>query len=112
MYAIVGGAGGSLDEDLVEDWGFYETSVKGKYHFVDVQLEFEATRREEGQGQKGWWRRRKGKGNGSGEKVYRVGDRGRCVVGEVEVLDVLEWKAVGLDRKVFDAFRIEAEGCR
>ena len=96
IYAIIGGAGGTLDEDLVEQWGFYEKSVKGRYHFVGLELEFETMRAKE----------RKG------VRLYRVGERDRCKEGETAVVDALGWKAVGVEGKVFDEFRIEAEGCR
>ena len=89
-------AGGTLDEDLVEQWGFYEKSVKGRYHFVALELEFETMRAKE----------RKD------VRLYRVGEQWRCKAGEMAVVDALGWKAVGVEGKVFDEFRIEAEGCR
>ena len=96
IYAIIGGAGGTLDRDRVEQWGFYERSVSGLYHFVGIELEFEV-------------QRRKGRGK---ERLYRVGEMGRCGEGEKAVVDALGWKAVGVDGVVFDEFRIEADGCR
>ena len=66
------------------------------YHFVGLELEFETTRATE----------RKE------VRLYRVGEEGRCKAGETAVVDALGWKAVGVEGKVFDEFRIEAEGCR
>jgi hypothetical protein len=44
------------------------------------------------------------------KRVYEVQVRESCRPG-FGVTDVLEWRAVGLDGKVLDAFRIEAKGC-
>ncbi|KAI5481012.1 Metallo-dependent phosphatase [Pseudohyphozyma bogoriensis] len=95
VYATFGGAGGTLDEDLVENWGFYESSVKGKYHFVSIEMEFGIEEKA----------RRKGR------KVYRLGGGRSCPPDRPLVVDVLEWKALGIDGKVFDEFRMENEGC-
>lgn len=92
VYTVIGGAGGTLDEDRVGEWGFWEGGER-RFHFVWMTLRFGVAEGEERE---------------KGERVYRVERRGKC---EEEVRDVLEWKAVGLDGKVFDRFRIEAEGC-
>ncbi|KAK4705390.1 hypothetical protein P7C70_g812, partial [Phenoliferia sp. Uapishka_3] len=96
IYTTIGGAGGTLDEDLVEKWGFYEKSVKGRYHFIGMELKFDTVRLKAKEG----------------VRTYRVGGIGRCKGGGAEVVDVLSWKAVDIEGKVFDEFRIEAEGCR
>lgn len=97
VYAVVGGAGGTLDRDRVEEWGFWESGER-RFHAVWIVLRFG----EVGRGEVEW------EGKEVGERVYKVARRRGC---EEEVVDVLEWKAVGLDGKVFDRFRIEAEGC-
>ncbi|GAA97188.1 uncharacterized protein L969DRAFT_607201 [Mixia osmundae IAM 14324] len=38
-YTIIGGAGGTLDEDRVEDWHFFDSSIAGQHHFVSLALE-------------------------------------------------------------------------
>lgn len=44
------------------------------------------------------------------KRVYEVQARESCRPG-FGVTDVLEWRAVGVDGRVLDAFRIEAMGC-
>jgi hypothetical protein len=44
MMAVIGGAGGQLDSEQVEDWGFYETSLLGRHHFVMITLDNEGLR--------------------------------------------------------------------
>lgn len=100
VYVIAGGAGGTLDFDRVEDWGFYDASVSGRHHFGWIGLGFAG-----GAGETG--RVRLGDG---AKRVYRFRARRRCADAN-KVTDVLEWRAVGLDGKAFDAFRIEADGC-
>jgi predicted phosphodiesterase len=39
MMTVIGGAGGQLDSEQVEDWGFYETSLLGRHHFVMITLD-------------------------------------------------------------------------
>ncbi|KAM0786995.1 hypothetical protein ACM66B_002413 [Microbotryomycetes sp. NB124-2] len=102
VYVIAGGAGGTLDEDKVEDWGFYDASVSGKHHFGWIGLGMSSSR----DGGVGSVVTR-----GRAKKVYRVRRRMSCLPGQKHVTDVLEWRAIGLDGKAFDAFRIEAEGC-
>ncbi|CAF3374646.1 unnamed protein product [Rotaria sp. Silwood1] len=38
MITVIGGAGGELDSERVEDWGFYETSLTGRYNFAVITL--------------------------------------------------------------------------
>jgi predicted phosphodiesterase len=44
MMAVIGGAGGQLDSEQVEDWGFYKTSLLGRHHFVMITLDNEGLR--------------------------------------------------------------------
>lgn len=100
MYVICGGAGGTLDKDLVERWGFYERSLPGRYHFGWMGLGFAGRAGDTGRVE---MKERAG-------RVYRVQGKGGCSKGR-GLTDVLEWRAVGLDGRMLDAFRIEAEGC-
>lgn len=102
MYVVCGGAGGTLDEDLVEDWGFYERSIKGQYHFGWLGLGFAGGDSKVG----------KVAVQGESARVYKVKGRGECRFDEDPVTDVLEWRAIGLDGRQLDAFRMEAQGCQ
>jgi predicted phosphodiesterase len=39
MITVIGGAGGELDWEQVENWGFYETSLLGRHHFAVITLD-------------------------------------------------------------------------
>lgn len=103
MYVVAGGAGGTLDEDKVEEWGFYEKSKRGRYHFGWVGLGFAGDGQERGHVDVG----------SETKRVYRVATKSveACREGE-KVVDVLEFRAVGVEGRTFDSFRIEGEGCR
>lgn len=94
MYTVFGGAGGSFDLDRVEEWGFYEKSVREVHHFVWISLHLGSAGPEVEQG----------------TRVYTVGRREECEGREVR--DRLRWRAVAVDGKVFDEFWMEVEGCR
>ncbi len=44
MMTVIGGAGGQLDSEQVEDWSFYETSLLGRHHFAMITLDSEGSR--------------------------------------------------------------------
>lgn len=101
VYVIAGGAGGTLDEDRVEQWGFYERSIRGRYHFGWLGLGFAG-----GPGGLGQVEMKE-----KAKRVYQVQGLEECARGQA-LTDVLEWRAVGLDGRMLDSFRIEAQGCR
>ncbi|SGY37940.1 BQ5605_C003g01923 [Microbotryum silenes-dioicae] len=111
VYTIFGGAGGTLDQDRVEDWGFYDRSIKGQHHFAWLGLGFAGV----GIDDSVMGEVRMGDDDAFGEagskKVYRTIGGTTCSNGTIEVVDVLEWRAIGLNEKVLDAFRIESFGC-
>lgn len=94
VYTVFGGAGGSFDLDRVEEWGFYEKSVREVHHFIWMSIHLGAV----------------DPGIEAGTRVYKVARRGECE--GRQVVDRLRWRAVGLEGKVFDEFWIEVEGCR
>ena len=102
VYAVFGGAGGTLDEDRVEDWGFYEKSVRGRYHFGWAKLEM-------GRAVDGV----KGRGKGDrGVRIYEQKRERECRAAvEREVVDRLEWEAVAVEGDVIDRFVVEARAC-
>ncbi|KAM0756183.1 Metallo-dependent phosphatase [Meredithblackwellia eburnea MCA 4105] len=110
VFVISGGAGGTLDEDKVEEWGFYEKSVSGVYHFGDLVAEFGVdTSSTSGTG--GGVVR---DGRAKNARTYKFGTTG-CREDKKNgraVMDTLDWKAVDLKGKVFDQFRIEVTSCR
>ncbi|GAA6059231.1 hypothetical protein JCM10212_006624 [Sporobolomyces blumeae] len=126
---VVGGAGGTLDFDRVEEWGLFQEGKWGEgglgrtdggnYHFGLVNLHLAGTDgtrapRPEFLDHKRDWKTRT-----KGEWVYRarpVSDDGddetRCAKrGGTVVEDLLEWKAVDVDGKVRDRFGIVGSGC-
>lgn len=100
IYVISGGAGGTLDEDRVEQWCFYERSIRRRYHFGWLGLGFASG--PGGVGQVEMPERAK--------RVYAMQGREDCSTGS-SLTDVLEWRAVGVDGRTMDSFRIEAQGC-
>lgn len=109
VYVIFGGAGGTLDSEQVEDWGFAEVRVTGRYHFAWGTLVM-------GNGEDATLRlREKERGvkvNGGKLRVYEIRRDVKCEKGKVVVWDSLEWSAIGLEGKVFDRFLMRSEGCQ
>ncbi|KAK4047189.1 hypothetical protein OIO90_006298 [Microbotryomycetes sp. JL221] len=107
IYVIAGGAGGTLDRDRVEQWGFYERSQTMLHHFGWIGFGFAKS------GQSGAVGRVFKSGNefNRERRIYKVGMNRICQLGQHEVTDVLEWQAVSVDGVIFDEFRIEAKGC-
>ena len=89
VYVICGGAGGTLDTDKVEDWGFYDASITERYHFGSIRMDFGL---------------RRGKPGTSDRKyLFKAG----C---EKPRVDALEWRAIDLHGQVLDSFVIESSG--
>lgn len=122
LYIVFGGSGGGFDRERVEDWGFYERSVKEVHHFGWMRLGFgedppESSmtynegeggekNKKEGDKKKG----KRGKRKNDGVREYRL--EGRDCAGLKRVVeDSLEWHAVGLRGNVIDRVRIVVQGC-
>ncbi|GAA6058397.1 hypothetical protein JCM3770_002473 [Rhodotorula araucariae] len=104
-----GGAGGTLDVDRVEEWGFMDVSRSGVHHAGWLALSFAGRGGEEAPAAR--------EADGTKTRVYEVGldeDGGakrRCGEGEVVGRDVLEWRAVGLDGRELDRVVLVAAAC-
>lgn len=109
VYVFLGGAGGTLDREQVEDWGFAERRVTGKYFFAWGTLVM-------GRGEEATLalreREKVVKVHGGKLRVYEIRRERKCEVGKVVVWDSLEWSAIGLEGKVFDRFLMRSEGCQ
>jgi hypothetical protein len=116
-----GGAGGTLDEDRVEDWGFVEKSVRGRYHFGWLTASFTGLvidgegekRREEPASFKaldGEVEKQK-RGGSQPPRVFQSMRVGRCGVGQEAVRDAVEWRAVDVDGKELDRVWLVGNGC-
>jgi hypothetical protein len=98
MYTIIGGAGGTLDYDRVEDWGWMERSVTGRHHFVALSLELDASA-----------------SSGDDDDVAVYGRR--RILGSTECTettttrDRLYWRALDVHGQEIDSFVLEAEAC-
>lgn len=90
VFVICGGAGGTLDTDKVEDWGFFDASITEKYHFGFMRIHFNERRKE---------------ATKSGRRYLF-----KAACDEPDV-DLLEWRAVDLYGQVMDTFTIESEFC-
>lgn len=97
IYTVLGGAGGTLDSDLVEQWGFYEKSDHERHFFGWMTLTFNAPNEEH-------------PGHSEAGRVYRLEGRD-CKEVKRPVLDMVEWKAIDLKGHVLDQFRIQVQGC-
>ncbi|GAA5917872.1 hypothetical protein JCM6882_003749 [Rhodosporidiobolus microsporus] len=112
LLVTFGGAGGTLDSDRVEEWGFMDRSVSGRYHFGWLAASFAGSldggesRAVEGL-ERAMGRRR---ARGEGPTVYRVKGLEECTR-ERKVRDVVEWRAVGVEGKEVDRVWLVAEGC-
>lgn len=119
-----GGAGGSLDEDRVEDWGFMGKSEKRKHHFGWLVGSFAGV---SGGGEGGG-----GKGKEHSEpasmkaldgelarqrtgseppRVYQGMKVDRCGNGERETRDAVEWRAVDVEGREMDRVWLVGVGC-
>ncbi|GAA6056573.1 hypothetical protein NBRC10513_001050 [Rhodotorula toruloides] len=103
-----GGAGGTLDEDRVEDWGFMSRSVSGVHHagwmavsFGDTAASKEVDRAMQRRGKK------------KAPTVFRPNPPRRCRGMEELVRDVIEWRSVSVydGGKELDRVFIVAESC-
>ncbi|GAA5950655.1 hypothetical protein JCM10213_006847 [Rhodosporidiobolus nylandii] len=112
LLVTFGGAGGTLDTDRVEDWGFMSKSVSGRHHFGWLAAGFSSTDGTEpgshGPLDRELVRRR---GRGEAPRVYRSARVRRCRPGEREVRDAVEWRVVGVEGKELDRVWMIADGC-
>jgi hypothetical protein len=103
-YAIIGGAGGTLDYERVEDWGWMEASITGRHHFVSISLELDVVPENGGSDTSDvpdeWHRRRRRRRRGPGG----------CASGQLK-RDRLYWRAWDLNGREMDKFMLEAETC-
>ncbi|GAA5981427.1 hypothetical protein JCM11641_004759 [Rhodosporidiobolus odoratus] len=112
LLVTFGGAGGTLDTDKVEDWGFMSKSMSAKHHFGWMAASFSSSEGEEPEAMAALEvehgrRRRKGES----PRVYASRMVGRCREGEKEVRDAVEWRAVGVDGREMDRVWVVGKGC-
>jgi hypothetical protein len=134
VYVISGGAGGVLDEERVEEWGFYERTVLGQFHFNHLQLDMSQTLSSVEEWNQDWDDSRN-KRRGFKEKKVRVykliGSQLVCQgptdlrhsedthqksqlweAGHYSATDRLVWSTRASDGRLLDRFVIEADSCR
>ncbi|KAG0142574.1 hypothetical protein CROQUDRAFT_717597 [Cronartium quercuum f. sp. fusiforme G11] len=122
VYVVTGGAGGTLDKERVEDWGFYERSISGSFHFNHVMIDMSATLLSIDEWGSDWQDgREKREGfNKEHVRVYRLlGSQLVCAgtnesweSGHYQATDRLIWTSIDPNGKVLDRFVIEADSCR
>ncbi|GAA5866274.1 hypothetical protein JCM8547_007225 [Rhodosporidiobolus lusitaniae] len=114
-----GGAGGSLDEDRVEEWGIMSRSISGKYHAGWLAASFvglvggregkvgeaAAVKELERELDRAKGRRKEA------PRMYRSEKLERCGVGEEEARDVVDWRAVGVNGREIDRVWLVGGGC-
>ncbi|GAA6021227.1 hypothetical protein JCM10207_002581 [Rhodosporidiobolus poonsookiae] len=107
-----GGAGGSLDRDRVEEWGFMSRSVSGTHHFGWLAVSFSSSDgREAGAVDELEREVEHAKRAGGVTRVYRSKRRSECAEGRREVRDVVEWRAVDGEGRGVDRVWLVGEGC-
>ncbi|KAI7943428.1 hypothetical protein MJO29_013272 [Puccinia striiformis f. sp. tritici] len=136
VYVISGGAGGTLDKERVEDWGFYERTVLNQYHFNHMLLDMSSTLESIDEWQQDWLDS-KTKRLGYKDlklRVYKsIGSQLVCQgpstadeggidqhgnpkqvwkAGHYLATDRLVWNTRSIDGKLLDRFVIEANSCR
>ncbi|GAA6043864.1 hypothetical protein JCM8097_001196 [Rhodosporidiobolus ruineniae] len=112
LLVTFGGAGGTLDEDRVEEWGFMEKSVKGRYHFGWMAASFAGSEGQEaGSAREVEKELKRKRGKGEAPRVYKAGRVRKCKREEKEVRDVVEWRAVGVEGGEVDRVFLVGEGC-
>ncbi|KAI8449782.1 Metallo-dependent phosphatase-like protein [Phakopsora pachyrhizi] len=122
VYVITGGAGGVLDTERVENWGFYERSIVNKHHFGYMMLDMSETLLSIDEWGEDWRdsRDRRKKFHDHKLRVYKlVGSQLVCKgtndsweSGHYQATDRLIWTTVDVDGKIIDRFIIEADSCR
>ncbi|EFP85162.1 hypothetical protein PGT21_002030 [Puccinia graminis f. sp. tritici] len=137
VYVISGGAGGVLDSERVEEWGFYERTVLGQFHFNHLQLDMSQTLSSVEEWNQDWDDSRN-KRRAFKEKKVRVykliGSQLVCQgptdlrhssdddpqhknsqvweAGHYSATDRLVWSTRASDGRLLDRFVIEADSCR
>ncbi|BGP34696.1 hypothetical protein JCM10296v2_006518 [Rhodotorula toruloides] len=103
-----GGAGGTLDEDRVEEWGFMSRSISGVHHacWMAVSLGDTAASKEVDKAMQ-----RSGKKKAP--TVFRPNPPRRCRGTEELVRDVIEWRSVSVydGGKELDRIFVVADSC-
>lgn len=127
VYVVTGGAGGPLDHERVEEWGFYERSITKKYHFNHLQLDMSQTLLSLNEWTEDWSDSKLKRLSYKDKKlrVYKlVGSQLVCrgteensnskvwEGGRYRATDRLIWTTRAIDGRVLDRFVIEADSCR
>ncbi|OAV89983.1 hypothetical protein PTTG_07510 [Puccinia triticina 1-1 BBBD Race 1] len=133
VYVVSGGAGGVLDEERVEEWGFYERTVTKEFHFNHLLLDMSRTLSSKEEWNQDW-EDSKNKRIHFKEKKLRVykliGSQLVCQgpidvdthdgqkksqvweAGHYSATDRLIWSTRSSDGRLLDRFIIEADSCR
>ncbi|GAA5995670.1 metallophosphoesterase family protein [Rhodotorula paludigena] len=107
LLVTFGGAGGTLDDERVEDWGFMRRSISERYHAGWIAASFAGAGGVEPPAAAAVDEARE-------EEVFRVdGVEARCDEerGKKRARDVLEWRAVGLEGGELDRWYLVADSC-
>ncbi|GAA5837959.1 hypothetical protein JCM11251_006811 [Rhodosporidiobolus azoricus] len=105
-----GGAGGSLDSDRVEEWGFMDRSISGRYHFGWLAASFADENREASAARELKQETKRRKREGERRRVFSSTGAGECAQGK-EVRDVVEWRAIGVEGEEVDRVWLVSTGC-
>jgi len=134
LYVVTGGAGGTLDTERVEEWGFYERTVIQEYHFNHMLLDMSRTLSSLEEWSQDWEDSRAKRAVFKEKKVrvYKlVGSQLVCqgptessssgsdgepnhvwIAGHYSATDRLVWSTRSSDGRLLDRFVIEADSCR
>jgi hypothetical protein len=132
VYVISGGAGGTLDSERVEEWGFYERTVTKEYHFNHMLLDMSRTLSSHEEWKQDWEDSRSKRAAFKEKKVrvYKlIGSQLVCQgpvdstspdgkthqvwnAGHYSATDRLVWSTRSADGRLLDRFIIEADSCR
>ncbi|GAA5900436.1 hypothetical protein JCM8208_005361 [Rhodotorula glutinis] len=113
LLVTLGGAGGTLDADRVEEWGWMGVSRSGVHHGGWIAMSFAGTGAVEPPSVLDVEAALAAGRRGEGVQVYEVDRARRCSdeAGEVLARDVFEWRAVGVDGESLDRVFVVSHGC-
>lgn len=113
LLVTLGGAGGTLDEDRVEEWGWMGVSRSGVHHGGWIALSFAGAGAVEPPSALEVEAALAAGRRGEGVRVYEVDRQRRCSdeAGEVLGRDVFEWRAVGVDGELVDRVFVVSYAC-
>ncbi|GAA5852594.1 hypothetical protein JCM9279_005522 [Rhodotorula babjevae] len=113
LLVTLGGAGGTLDEDRVEEWGWMGVSRSGVHHGGWIALSFAGSGAVEPPSALEVEAALAAGRRGEGVRVYEVDRARRCSEedGEVRGRDVFEWRAVGVDGESVDRVFVVSNAC-